>query len=446
MISPMYLALFSACKTHSLLPQCTRLAVKGDFSAARALANQAKQGCTDVLSISCMNQAAADMSILLGEYEQAEAWYACSVSVLSGSEFLNAMSCRATGIQALFQNRFEVAAHCFRRNAEETVPMEYRLESYATLALIYREVGLDKVAQENYQELRSLAKRTSSHDWFDLSSLLALDLAAYRTVYASSAMGDHIFRNMSGAANEIVDELLACDDSDDFALSHELAPLLRDRNKHLKNMIHLAAGKTMDWDDLKNFAYSTFAKNSRLYLKYACLEIGLAAIAGGHHDIVQKLVLSYPWLDAHDGQKLKSMVRIDQTELLYFRVKLKTKCVSIEGKNSLYQLYLESVFRAIHQLTNKLQLIVANGLINASAITIQIKESESLGQISESIPLRCQRAYDYIKENSWRSDVSVREVASIIGVSERWLQLQFKRHYGCSPKTLIRNRYQVELS
>jgi hypothetical protein len=438
MISPLFMALDSACMTHSRLPDYVRLATQGNFADARALAKQARKRFTDALSRSLMDQAAADMSILMSDYEQAESLYASSVSDLSGSPFLSAVSCRATGIQALFQNRFDVAAHCFRRNTEEMVAMEYRLEGYATLALIYREVGLDKDAQENFVKLSRLAKQSSHPVWRELSNLLALDLAAYRTIYASSAMNDHIFRHKNGVVEEVADEALVSDQLEDLEMAQEFVSLLRARKQHLSNMIHLVNGEKVEWNELENFSQGSFAKNSRLYLKYACIEIGLAALAGGHSDIVQKLMLNFQWLGSHVDRSANRAVRIDRNELLYFVSKIETKHTSIDESQSLYQHYLESAFKAIHQFTNKLQQIVSVGLVKTSAQEIHLDESTTPRQISEPIPLRCQRAYDYIKENSWRSDVSVREVASSIGVSERWLQMQFKRHYGCSPKTVIR--------
>jgi hypothetical protein len=268
--------------------------------------------------------------------------------------------------------------------------------------------------------------------------LIALDLAAYRTVYASSAMSDHIFRHMNCVIEEVADEALVNDQAEDLAIDQEFASLFCARKQHLANMIHLVNGEKVDWNELENFSHGSFAKNSRLYLKYACLEIGLAALAGGHSDIAQKLMLNYQWLGSHDDHTASRTVRIDRNELLYFVSRIEAKRTSIDESNPLYQHYLEGAFKAIHQFTNKLQQIVSVGLVNTSAQMIHMDESTNPGKKNEPIPIRCQRAYDYIKEHSWRTDLSVREVASTVGVSERWLQLQFKRHYGCSPKTLIR--------
>ncbi len=446
MISPVYVALSSACMTHSRLPQYASLVALGNFSEARALAKQASQINTDILSISCMHQAAADMSILLKDYEQAEVLYADSVSVLLGSPHLNAMSCRATGIQALFQNRFDIAAHCFKRNTEGTVPLEYSLEGYATLALICREVGLDREAYENYKKMRSLAENSHLEDWLELSKLLALDLAAYRAIYASPEISDHIFRNMVGSVKNVTDDLHFYDDPGDLTLAKELNPVIRTRKEQLKKVIALAEGKQVDWASLKNVLSSPFASSSHLYEKYSCLEIGLASIAGGHREIAETLMQENPWLHTKCTNKTVGTVRIDQNERLYFIAKMKTKGMIIEEHNNLYQIYLENTFKAIYEITNKLEQTLLKPSMKARTSSIQLDESALSAKKINPIPVRCLRAFEYIKENSWRSDVSVYEVASIIGVSVRWLQLQFKHHYGCSPKRMIRDQRQVSFS
>ncbi len=438
MISPMYFAVSSACMTRSRLPEFSNLAIKGDFVGARRLATKARQRFTDQLSISCMDQAAADMSLLKGDYEQAEKLYARAVSGLEGSTFLSSVSCRATGIQALFQNRLDVAVHCFRRNTEEGVTVEYRLESYATLALVYREAGLDKDAHQTLAKLSYLAKQTGAQDWSWLSTVVAWDLAAYRAMYASVSMEDHIFRRMNDAADDKVDRLPMLDEPIESAEDRELAMLLDARKQHLMNIIHLASGEKVDWTDIKIFTQTPFTTRSRLCSKYAWLEIGLAAIAGEHHETAKKLIRDHPWLLSSFEEEKNYTVRIDQNEYFYFLAKIQTLCANLEDNNVYYQRYVEAAFKAIHQFTNKLQKIIYTGAMPESASSFDIDQSAALRTSSEPIPVRCQQAFAYIKENSFRPDVSVREVATIMGVSERWLQLQFKRHYGCSPKVVIR--------
>jgi hypothetical protein len=437
MISPIYLAASSVCMTRSRLPSYSRMVVQGDFSGARDLSYQGRQRYSDQLSVAWMDQAAADMSILMGDCEQAEKLYARAVSGLVGTPLLNAVSCRSTGIQALYQNRLDVAVHCFRRNTETGVSVDHQLESHMVLALIYREAGLDKDANESLAKLQDLAKRPERQDWFGLSNLVAWDLAAYRAIYASCAMRDHIYRSMNDVANEEVNELIPCDELIDPVSDQELVPLLLARQQHLLNIVNLATGKTSDWSSVNIFSNTPFAASSRLSLKYSCLEIGLAAIAGEQHDITKKLIRDYPWLGECCDRK-NNTVRIDQNEHLYFLAKLHKQSATIDDCNVFYQRYVEAAFKAIYKFTNQLQKIASNRQGDVKVSLPPLDELPIVQHGRELIPVRCQQAYNYILENSFRPDVSVHEVASIMGVSERWLQLQFKRHYGCSPKAVIR--------
>ena len=56
------------------------------------------------------------------------------------------------------------------------------------------------------------------------------------------------------------------------------------------------------------------------------------------------------------------------------------------------------------------------------------------------MPAKYRRAYRYLMENLDQRDLSVRELAAQIGVTERALQAAFKTYLGLSPSELIRQR------
>ena len=56
------------------------------------------------------------------------------------------------------------------------------------------------------------------------------------------------------------------------------------------------------------------------------------------------------------------------------------------------------------------------------------------------LPLRYRRAYQYILEHLENRDLSVREVATHVDVTERALQMAFRTHLGMTPAELIRRR------
>jgi AraC-like DNA-binding protein len=60
--------------------------------------------------------------------------------------------------------------------------------------------------------------------------------------------------------------------------------------------------------------------------------------------------------------------------------------------------------------------------------------------VSARLPAKYRRAYRYLMDNLDQKDLSVREVASHVGVTERAMQAAFKNHLGLSPSELIRRQ------
>jgi AraC-like DNA-binding protein len=60
--------------------------------------------------------------------------------------------------------------------------------------------------------------------------------------------------------------------------------------------------------------------------------------------------------------------------------------------------------------------------------------------IESRLPARYRRAYRYLIEHLDRPELSVRQVAAQIGVTERALQLAFHKHLGMTPAEVIRQR------
>ncbi|MGN6669126.1 MAG: helix-turn-helix domain-containing protein, partial [Trinickia sp.] len=59
---------------------------------------------------------------------------------------------------------------------------------------------------------------------------------------------------------------------------------------------------------------------------------------------------------------------------------------------------------------------------------------------SSRLPGKYRRAYRYMMDNLDQRDLSVREIASHIGVTERAIQAVFKNTLGLSPSQLIRRQ------
>jgi transcriptional regulator GlxA family with amidase domain len=63
---------------------------------------------------------------------------------------------------------------------------------------------------------------------------------------------------------------------------------------------------------------------------------------------------------------------------------------------------------------------------------------EQLDDIGARLPARYRRAYRYLVDNLDRKDLSIREIAGEIGVTERALQSAFKSSLGSTPSEIVR--------
>jgi len=450
MISPLYLAMSSVYMAHLWLPEYAPMVEKGKFSKARILATDAIKNLSDPLAISHMYQAAADMSILLNEYEKAEELYGRSIYILDGSEFLPIMSCRATGIIAIAQNRLEVGTQCFKRNTQQKISINKKIEAFGVLAMLFREAGLNNASNDSMMQMKEISETIAYQHWQPLVRLIEIDLSIFKSIYESPAMEDHIFRSLDNKYEPKKDEVnININESGNAPVIEKvLYSIIECRKRQLLNLKSLKNGEYVDFNHIIQFSFHPFVCQSIIYQRYSLLEIGLAAITGRQKNIINELVTNYPWMNYKNYRNINNSLRIDLNERLYFFAKTQNENGDTDYENNFYLLYIERAFKAIHQFTNKIQRLVRISDINNEGVEFAKKYSKQKGyeKKSEEIPIKCQIAINYILKNQARTDVSVYEVAAVAGVSERWLQLKFKNHYGYTPKKIIQMGRELVLS
>ncbi|MEB4733920.1 helix-turn-helix transcriptional regulator, partial [Burkholderia contaminans] len=70
----------------------------------------------------------------------------------------------------------------------------------------------------------------------------------------------------------------------------------------------------------------------------------------------------------------------------------------------------------------------------------KIRETSQLDDIGARLPARYRRAYTFLLENLEHADLSVRDIAAEVGVTERALQSAFRKFLNMSPTELIRRQ------
>jgi AraC-like DNA-binding protein len=78
---------------------------------------------------------------------------------------------------------------------------------------------------------------------------------------------------------------------------------------------------------------------------------------------------------------------------------------------------------------------VANGERDAVSAS---RAPQPLDEVGARLPARYRRAYRYLLANLERKDLSIREIAAQIGVTERALQSAFKASLGATPTEIVR--------
>jgi len=152
------------------------------------------------------------------------------------------------------------------------------------------------------------------------------------------------------------------------------------------------------------------------------LEIVLASLAAGASTFAESILTL-----------LGNEVRIAQThrhlEYLYCLSKLR----HLQGRDSdsrqLYARYAMSAVRCIRD--------EASTMSRHTQRAVRAPEQQ-LDDIGARLPARYRRAYRFLVENLERKDLSIREVAAQIGVTERALQSAFKNSLGSTPSEIIR--------
>jgi transcriptional regulator GlxA family with amidase domain len=103
------------------------------------------------------------------------------------------------------------------------------------------------------------------------------------------------------------------------------------------------------------------------------------------------------------------------------------------------------------QLYSRYALTAMQCLRDASrALTPYTQRSRHQGEVLDDdvaarLPAKYRRAYRYLLGNLERNDLSVREVAAEIGVTERALQSAFKNSLGATPTEIIRQQRMARI-
>jgi AraC-like DNA-binding protein len=427
MLSTLYFAIASALSSADTSSTfCTKMFAGQFLDAANLAAHRADTerpaGAPDVEAL----QAYADVQLVLGRHEDAEETYRRVQKALTGERVaIRAALSRNAAWQALFRNRFGTALMCFKRIADddEASPTQ-RLESLVGATLLLFHLGRLDGARTRLDMMSELAVAAPDKRWRRLVDALRRDLLAQYHLRACEPIADHIYWHsghpvvLEPAANEVGGGM--------SMLSDEQTPMiavLAQRADYLQQLQSLARGSEAVLERIEVYLRWSVGAGLHDYHRALRLEVALAALAGNATRIAETMLRMFNDTSMPGNQHARWYL-----EYLYCQSKVRQQQGRLQDYSQLYGRYALLSIKHVRE----------DGSLLSSA---SAERAEPVADdISARLPGKYRRAYRYLTECLDRPDLSVREVATHIGVTERALQLAFKTHLGITPSELIRRQ------
>ncbi|ATF90345.1 MULTISPECIES: helix-turn-helix transcriptional regulator [Burkholderia] len=363
----------------------------------------------------------ADLQLVLGFDAEAEDAYRRAQRRMRGSKAeIRVATCRNAAWQALFRHRIGTALACFARAAEEVdAPPARRIEARIGIACALHELGRTREALDALDEVVPTNAR-----WRELVIALRFDLIAQHELRCANALQDHVYWRSAALASPAAylpaprvgfAEALQ-------AAAGVRAPLLAARVAYLRELRNVTSGER---DAIANVcAYLERIREQGFadYQRAVRLEIALASFVGDAPHVAQTIIEPL-----HQGVR-GSDTGHRQLEYLYCAAKLRESQGRAQESLQWYSRYALVAMQCLREDSH----------VRTPALDRQPKAAPD--DVSARLPAKYRRAYRYVLDNLDRADLSVREIATQIGVTERALQSAFKSCLGLSPSELIRTR------
>ncbi|AJX35480.1 helix-turn-helix transcriptional regulator [Burkholderia oklahomensis] len=400
------------------------LVLRGELGAALRQSSERldKMGTSERMS--CELQLHADLQLVLGFEAEAEENYRRSQRKIQGAKWrIRIATCRNTAWQALFRHRVSTALACFSRASDEPdIQAGGLAEARFGIACALYEMGRMDEAFDVLDSMERLVEQEFGDTrvyWRDLIAALRFDFVVQSELRCATALSDHVYWQSALSSS-----LMARMRGAPAPAMSVTTPLLCDRASYLLQLRRTAHG---DRDAVSSLArYLDVAREHGFVdLQWTLrLEIAIALLAGDAPYLAHSMLEPISEV-VHGGESSRK-------HLEYFYCAAKTRQALGRAQESL-QLYSRYALVAMRCLRE-------DSLMRKPFLSREMKQPRQPDDVAARLPLKYRRAYQYVLQNLDRSDLSVREIAAEIGVTERALQNAFKIFLGLSPRELIRSK------
>lgn len=424
MFSSVYFVLASSLCAADALPAYARLGAEGRLGEACAtLASRAER--EDETADPIVLQAYADIQLALGRLIEAEEGYRKAQRAIRQSrDALRIASCRNAGWLAFFQDRFSTAVACFNRVLEEPeASAAQRFESRLGKSLILLHLGCLGAVGQQLEMLAQTAEQAGAGGFADLAASLCYDARIQHELREAEPLRDHIY--WRSAAQGVLPDTFGAIAS---APSSASMPLLAQRLEYLAHLQRFAFGAKGHCERLDPHLKWAAASGLAEYHRSLCLEVSVAAVATQAPHTAETMLGH-----CRVGNGVAHQHKRWYLEYLYCLSKVRQQQGRGHESTELYGRYALASISHVRADSILMPAVTAEAASPAGA-------QPRADDVSARLPAKYRRAYRYLMEHLDQRDLSVRELAAQIGVTERALQAAFKTHLGLSPSELIRQR------
>lgn len=429
MVSRIYFALVSGIAARTLLPRYAAALLDGDWQSAYAAVAAVADGNERHLNDGDDRRllALSDSLALRDLDEEAEQYYARAQRACSGAdEQIRMLSCRNAGWQALKRDRFGLARNCFTRIVrDEAASPEQATEACIGLAIVDHQLGQQPAAEQAIEYATRFARNVADPLWMQVVELLAADLRVQIGMRCTTALADHVFwqsARLNGAGRPATDEVRPAP-LPDAAKTATLPLLMRRHVTYLHALAGTSCGNEESANQLTRVIDDVRLCGSATLLPQMRVDALLAALGGGFSNLADRL------LDAVGKRDIGNGAMHSNLDWLYASAKVAALRGQMLNALTLYTRYSRE---SLHCLRS--EVLMMRTLDPRSEAGTQGRSDDVISRL----PAKYRRAYRYIIDNIAHSALTTREVAAYIDVTERALQMVFKRSLGMSPGALIR--------
>jgi AraC-like DNA-binding protein len=348
------------------------------------------------------------------------------------------LSCRTTGFMNLYQQRYSTAAACFRRvvDDEAATPL-LQVEALCGLALVHHGLGQQESALEHIDRAAELASQANVRQGCpELEMLVVVVRTEMRVCFeirAHADLQDHVFWRTPHFSQRKAQTLIQ-------EPPHQLAvieactqtygslSLVAQHLAFLGSLVRVTCGDARATEALLNYLSWLQGSQLRATERKARLEIALVAMVSRQVDVARAA------LEPLCGRQAEGHAQRWTVELLYCLARMHALSANAEESMKHYQRYaLESV-QCVRAEASEPALTDVHG----GQMPTFVKDD-----VEMALTAKYRRAYRYMLSHLDCADLSVREIADEIGVTERALQSAFKAQVGMAPAEVLR-RCRVE--